>query len=131
MGFHQLTQERKASSAAQNGVALFLAKPEFTSTGLWLDFENKGMSSQSGNKQVTDRSKTLPPPSVLAAWNTRHSTLINITTTGHAGTQRIQPCKLRIKNTWKILNRASLMNLRLAKNEENYLSDSAFHCSYW
>lgn len=45
----------------------FEANPEFKPTGIWSAFENKGMSGQGGNKQVTDRKKEFVVfPSVLA-----------------------------------------------------------------
>ena len=45
----------------------FEANPEFKPVGIWSAFENKGMSGQGGNKQVTDRKKEFVVfPSVLA-----------------------------------------------------------------
>lgn len=45
----------------------FEAAPEFSPIGIWEAFENKGMSTQGGNQQVTDRKKRFVVlPSVLA-----------------------------------------------------------------
>lgn len=44
----------------------FSQNPEFTPIGLWAAFENKGMSGQGGNKQITDKKKSfIVFPSVL------------------------------------------------------------------
>ena len=37
--------------------SLYKTHPEYTPVGLWESFENKGMSGQGGNKQVTDKKK--------------------------------------------------------------------------
>ncbi|APC16882.1 hypothetical protein BLL42_14495 [Pseudomonas frederiksbergensis] len=47
--------------------AIFEAHPEYTPVGTWSAFENKGMSGQGGNQQVTDKKKVFVVlPSVLA-----------------------------------------------------------------
>lgn len=46
--------------------SFFDAYPEFRPMGIWSAFENKGMSGQGGNKQVTDKKKEFVIlPSVL------------------------------------------------------------------
>lgn len=46
--------------------SFFTQHPEFTPTGIWEAFENKGMSGQGGNKQITDKKKRfIIFPSVL------------------------------------------------------------------
>lgn len=46
--------------------SFFSQHPDFTPTGIWEAFENKGMSGQGGNKQVTDKKKRfIVFPSVL------------------------------------------------------------------
>ncbi|CCJ71550.1 FIG00554498: hypothetical protein [Cronobacter condimenti 1330] len=48
--------------------SIYNKNPEYTPLGVWWSFENKGMSGQGGNKQVTDRKKGyIIFPSVLAA----------------------------------------------------------------
>ncbi len=47
--------------------SFFESNPEFQPVGIWSAYENKGMSGQGGNKQVTDRKKEFVIlPSVLA-----------------------------------------------------------------
>lgn len=47
--------------------AIFEANPEYAPVGTWSAFENKGMSGQGGNQQVTDKKKVfIVLPSVLA-----------------------------------------------------------------
>lgn len=47
--------------------SIFEANPEYTPTGTWSAFENKGMSGQGGNAQITDKKKVFVVlPSVIA-----------------------------------------------------------------
>lgn len=84
----------------------FSQNPEFTPTGLWAAFENKGMSGQGGNKQITDKKKSfIIFPSVLGGmeykvfyinkhngnWARWHSTDTTIQTTYKKHLENIKP----------------------------------------
>jgi hypothetical protein len=86
--------------------SFFSQHPEFTPTGLWEAFENKGMSGQGGNKQVTDKKKRfIIFPSVLGGmeykafyinkhngnWARWHSTNTTIQSTYKKHLENIRP----------------------------------------